>query len=112
KVRASRDPNPAFALPDNGRWALIPEDLTMLRHRGGLPGHPEMAGKTLFLKFHTGPSRPGMPPAAGEAVALKSAGAGEVRVFVVEGEGGLTAGASHGDPHGAWGGGVADVAFA
>ena len=33
-----------------------------------------------------------MPPAAGEALALKLAGAGDVRVFVVEGEGGLTAG--------------------
>jgi transketolase len=111
RVRASRDPNPAFALPDNGRWALIPEDLTMLRHRGGLPGHPEMAGKTLFLKFNTGPSGHGMPPAAGEAVALKSAGAGEVRVFVVEGEGGLTAGASHETRNAAWGLGLSNLVF-
>ena len=36
-----------------------------------------------------------MPPAAGEALALKLAGADEVKVFVVEGEGGLTPGASH-----------------
>src|ERR1017187_4690271 len=66
RLRAARDPNAAFTLPENGRWALAPEDLTMLRHRGGLPGHPEMAGKTLFLKFNTGPSGHGMPPAAGE----------------------------------------------
>ena len=40
RLRAARDPNAAFTLPENGRWALAPEDLTMLRHRGGLPGHP------------------------------------------------------------------------
>ena len=34
-----------------------------------------MEGRTLFLKFHTGPSGHGMPPAAGEALALKLAGA-------------------------------------
>src|SRR5579863_4832921 len=45
RIRAARDPNPAFVLPADGRFALFPEDLTMLRHRGGLPGHPEMAGK-------------------------------------------------------------------
>ena len=84
----------AFAFPDDGRWALTWEELLGLRHRGGLPGHAEMAGQTLFLKFNTGPSGHGMPPAAGEALALKLAGAGEVKVFVVEGEGGLTPGAA------------------
>src|SRR5579864_1984491 len=111
RLRGVRDPNPAFTLPDDGRWALLPEHLTGLRHRGGLPGHPEMAGKTLFLKFNTGPSGHGMPPAAGEAVALKSAGAGEVRVFVVEGEGGLTAGASHETRNAAWGLGLSNLVF-
>ena len=62
-----------------------------------------MEGKTLFLKFNTGPSGHGMPPAAGEAVALKLAGAEEVKVFVVEGEGGLTPGASHETRNSAWG---------
>src|ERR1035441_4472989 len=111
RLRAARDPNPAFALPENGRWALAPEDLTTLRHRGGLPGHPEMAGKTLFLKFNTGPSGHGMPPAAGEALALKLAGAESVRVFVVEGEGGLTAGASHETRNAAWGLGLSNLVF-
>ena len=32
------------------------EDLMMLRRKGGLPGHAEMEGKTLFLKANTGPS--------------------------------------------------------
>ena len=95
RIRSTRDSNPAFAFPDAGRWALTYEHLLGLRHRGGLPGHPEMAGRSLFLKFNTGPSGHGMPPAAGEALALKLAGASGVRVFVVEGEGGLTAGASH-----------------
>ena len=71
RARAERDPDRAFAFPDDGRWALTWEDLLKLRRRGGLPGHAEMEGKTLFLKFNTGPSGHGMPPAAGEAVALK-----------------------------------------
>ena len=111
RIRSTRDQNPAFVLPDGGRWALMPEDLTTLRHRGGLPGHPEMAGKSLFLKFNTGPSGHGMPPAAGEALALKIAGAGDVRVFVVEGEGGLTAGASHETRNAAWGLGLSNLVF-
>jgi transketolase len=53
-----------FAFPDDGRWALTYRDLAKLRRRGGLPGHAEMEGKTLFLKWNTGPSGHGMPPAA------------------------------------------------
>ncbi|HEX2193507.1 MAG TPA: transketolase [Candidatus Limnocylindria bacterium] len=100
-----------FAFPDDGRWALTWEDLLKLRRRGGLPGHAEMEGKTLFLKFNTGPSGHGMPPAAGEAVALKLAGAEEVKVFVVEGEGGLTPGASHETRNSAWGLGLSNLVF-
>ncbi len=55
---------------------------------GGLSGHAEMEGKTLFLKFNTGPSGHGSPAAAGEALALKRAGAEGVKVFIFEGEGG------------------------
>jgi transketolase len=100
-----------FAFPDGGRWALTYGDLVNLRHRGGLPGHAEMEGKTLFLKFNTGPSGHGMPPAAGEALALKLAGAGEVKVFVLEGEGGLTPGASHETKNSAWGLGLSNLVF-
>ena len=82
-----------------------------LRRRGGLPGHAEMEGKTLFLKWNTGPSGHGMPPAAGEALALKLAGASEVKVFVVEGEGGLTPGASHETKNSAWGLGLSNLVF-
>jgi transketolase len=111
RIRDARAPDRGFAFPDEGRWALTYEDLLGLRHRGGLPGHPEMAGKTLFLKFNTGPSGHGMPPSAGEALALKLAGAGSVRVFVVEGEGGLTAGASHETRNAAWGLGLSNLIF-
>ena len=52
-----------------------------------------------------------MPPSAGEALALKLAGAGDVRVFVVEGEGGLTAGASHETRNAAWGLGLSNLVF-
>ena len=111
RARAERDPDPAFTFPDDGRWALTWEDLLRLRRRGGLPGHAEMEGKTLFLKFNTGPSGHGMPPSAGEAVALKLAGAEEVKVFVVEGEGGLTPGASHETRNSAWGLGLSNLVF-
>ena len=98
RARVELDGDERFAFPDGGRWALTWEDLLTFRHRGGLPGHAEMAGKTLFFKANTGPSGHGMPVAAGEALALKLAGCEEVRVFVVEGEGGLTPGATLRDP--------------
>lgn len=75
--------------------ALYWEHLLQLRHHGGLPGHAEMEGNTLFFKFNTGPSGHGAPAALGEAMALKHAGASDVRVFAMEGEGGHTAGAHH-----------------
>src|SRR6266508_2828353 len=111
RARAERDENPAFAFPDHGRWALTWEDLLKLRRRGGLPGHAEMEGKTLFIKFNTGPSGHGQPPSAGEAVALKLARSEEVKVFVVEGEGGLTPGASHETRNSAWGLGLSNLVF-
>jgi transketolase len=111
RARADRDPNPAFAFPDDGRWALTWEDLLRLRRRGGLPGHAEMEGKTLFIKFNTGPSGHGQPPSAGEAIALKLAGAEEVKVFTVEGEGGLTPGASHETRNSAWGLGLNNLVY-
>ena len=45
-------------------------------------GHAEMAGKSLFFKYNTGPSGHGAAAAAGQALALKIAGHGGVRVFV------------------------------
>src|SRR5450756_2758214 len=100
-----------FAFPDDGRWALTWEDLLTLRRRGGLPGHAEMAGKTLFFKANTGPSGHGMPFAAGEALALVAAGAGDVKVFTVEGEGGLTPGSAHETKNSAWGLGLSNLVF-
>jgi len=83
--------------------ALYWEDLLKFRRRGGLSGHAEMEGKTLFLKFNTGPSGHGNPAAAGEALALKRAGAAGVKVFAVEGEAGLTPGVVHETLNSAWG---------
>jgi transketolase len=83
--------------------ALYWEDLLGFRRRGGLAGHAEMAGKSLFLKFNTGPSGHGNPAAAGEALALKRAGADGVKVFILEGEGGLTPGVTHEVMNSAWG---------
>jgi transketolase len=111
RARHERSGEEAFAFPDDGRWALTWEWLLQLRRRGGLPGHAEMEGRTLFLKFNTGPSGHGMPPAAGEALALKLAGAGEVKVFVFEGEGGLTPGSAHEVKNTAWGLGLDNLVF-
>jgi len=111
RARHDRSGLDTFAFPEDGRFALTWEMLPELRHHGGLPGHAEMAGKSLFLKYNTGPSGHGMGPAAGEALALKLAGAEEVKVFVVEGEGGLTPGGAHEAKHTAWGLGLSNLVF-
>ncbi len=111
RARHELDADERFAFPDDGKWALTSEWLLRLRRRDGLPGHAEMAGRTLFFKANTGPSGHGMPVAAGEALALRMAGAGEVRVFVVEGEGGLTPGATHETKNTAWGLGLSNLVF-
>jgi transketolase len=100
-----------FSFPHDGEFALTWENLLDFRHRGGLPGHAEMEGRTLLLKFNTGPSGHGMAPAAGEALALKLAGAEDVKVFLVEGEGGLTPGAAHETKNAAFGLGLSNLVF-
>ncbi|HOG47617.1 MAG TPA: transketolase, partial [Anaerolineae bacterium] len=84
--------DPRYLIPGGPERVLAPADLVTFRHNGGLSGHAEMVGKTLFFKFNTGPSGHGSPAAAGEALALKYAGATGVKVFAFEGEGGLTTG--------------------
>jgi transketolase len=92
-----------YAIPQAHSRALYWEDLLGFRRRGGLSGHAEMEGKTLFLKFNTGPSGHGSAAALGVALALKRAGATGTRVFVLEGEGGLTPGVTHEVLNSAWG---------
>jgi len=89
--------------PMGADYTLVWEDLLTLRRRGGLPGHAEMEGKTLFFKTNTGPSGHGFPIAAGEAFALKHAGFDQVKVFAIEGEGGLTPGVVHETKNSAYG---------
>ena len=89
--------------PQKPERILTWEDLLSFRRRGGLSGHAEASGKTLFLKFNTGPSGHGSPAAAGIALALKRAGADGAKVFIMEGEGGLTPGATHETANSAWG---------
>ncbi len=98
-----------FLVPNAEDRQLTWEDLLWLRHNQQLPGHAEMEGNTLFFKFNTGPSGHGMPAAVGEALALKHAGAKDVRVFAVEGEGGHTAGAHHESKNSAWGLGLENL---
>ena len=93
------------------KFQLVWEDLLTLRRNGGLPGHAEMEGKTLFFKFNTGPSGHGSPAAAGEALAFQIAKIPEVKVFAFEGEGGLTTGASHETMNSAWGLGLGNLIY-
>ena len=103
RIRHEQTGDPRYLVPNAEKRQLVWEDLLWLRHNGHLPGHAEMEGKTLFFKWNTGPSGHGMPPAVGEALALKHAGASEVRVFAMEGEGGHTAGAHHESKNSAYG---------
>lgn len=91
-----------FLHPAQAERILRWEDLLKFRRRGGLSGHAEFSGKTLFLKANTGPSGHGSPAAAGIALALKRAGV-DAKVFIMEGEGGLTPGATHETANSAWG---------
>lgn len=93
------------------KFAVLQEDLARFRRHGGLSGHAEMEGKTLFLKWNTGPSGHGLPAAAGQALGLKRAGADDVKVVALEGEGGLTPGASHEAKNSAWGLGLSNLFF-
>lgn len=109
RARHELDGDEDFAFPDDGQWALTWEHLLGFRRHGGLPGHAEMEGRTLFCKWNTGPSGHGMPAAAGEAMALRRAGADGVKVFAIEGEGGLTPGAGHETKNAAWGLGLSNL---
>ncbi|HLZ08610.1 MAG TPA: transketolase, partial [Chloroflexota bacterium] len=103
--------DPRYVVPNAHEFQLTWEDLSKLRRKGGLAGHAESEGKTLFLKFNTGPSGHGSPPSAGEAMALKRAGATGVKVFTMEGEGGLTPGAAHETKNSAWGLGLDNLYY-
>lgn len=103
RLKAARSGDSRYQIVDADRRALYVEHLLGFRRQGGLSGHPEMQGRSLFIKANTGASGHGSPVAAGIAVALKRAGAGSVKVFVMEGEGGLTPGATHETMNSAWG---------
>ena len=111
RLRHAQTGDSKYAVPKAHERALVWEDLLWLRHNAHLPGHAEMEGKTLFFKFNTGPSGHGAPAALGEAMALKHAGAGEVKVFAIEGEGGHTAGAHHEVKNSAYGLGLDNLIY-
>ena len=70
-----------------------------------------MEGKTLFLKFNTGPSGHGSPAAAGRGAGAQARRCAGVQVFAFEGEGGLTPGAVHETMNSAWGLGLDNLYF-
>jgi len=111
RIKYSQTGDQRYKLPMPEKHILYWQDLLRFRRRGGLSGHAEMEGKTLFLKFNTGPSGHGSPAAAGEAVALKRAGALGVKVFAIEGETGLTPGVVHETMNSAWGLGLDNLFF-
>jgi len=111
RVKLAQTGDSRYAVPRAPERMLVWEDLLGFRRLGGLSGHAEMEGKTLFLKFNTGPSGHGSPAAAGEALALKRAGAAGVKVFILEGEGGLTPGATHETLNSAWGLGLDNLYY-
>ncbi len=103
RMKYAQTGDPRYLVPEPDERMLTWEDLSGFRHNQGLSGHAEMEGKTLFLKFNTGPSAHGLPAAAGQAMALKRAGAEGVKVFAFEGDGGLTPGGVHEVQNSAWG---------
>nr|WP_321305888.1 thiamine pyrophosphate-dependent enzyme [uncultured Sphaerochaeta sp.] len=103
RIKYEETKDPKYLVKGGSERTLLWEDLLGFRHHGGLSGHAEATGKTSFLQTNTGPSGHGTPVAAGTAFALKRAGAGEVQVFIFEGEGGLTPGATHETLNTAWG---------
>ena len=111
RIKYAQTKDPRYLVPEPEERMLTWEDLLGFRRNGGLSGHAEMEGKTLFLKFNTGPSAHGSPAAAGEAMALKRAGADGVKVFAFEGEGGLTPGAAHETKNTAWGLGLDNLYY-
>lgn len=111
RAKYERTGDERYAVPHADERQLLWKDLLGFRRRGGLAGHAEMEGKTLFLKFNTGPSGHGSPAAAGEAAALKRAGATGVKVFAVDGEGGLTPGAVHETKNSSWGLGLDNLHY-
>ena len=111
RVKFQQTGDERYLVPDAEERALYWEDLLDFRRRGGLSGHAEMEGKTLFLKFNTGPSGHGSPAAAGAALALKRAGADGVKVLVLEGDAGLTPGAVHETMNSAWGLGLDNLYY-
>ena len=111
RIRYEQTGDERYLVPNAEERQLTWEDLLTLRHRGGLPGHAEMEGKTLFFKFNTGPSGHGGPAALGEAMALKHACATGVRVFAMEGEGGHSAGCHHEVKNSAFGLGLDNLIY-
>ncbi|MFT7678576.1 MAG: transketolase [Planctomycetota bacterium] len=110
RIMHERTGDDRYLVPDAANRQLVWQDLLTLRNNGGLPGHAEMEGKTLFFKFNTGPSGHGAPAALGEAVALKHAGS-DAKVFACEGEGGHTAGAHHEVKNSAFGLGLDNLVY-
>jgi transketolase len=111
RVKQQQTGDSRYLVPEPHERMLTWEDLLLFRRHKGLSGHAEMEGKTLHMKFNTGPSAHGSPAAVGQAIALKRAGAEGVRVFAFEGEGGLTPGAVHESLNTAWGLGLDNLHY-
>ena len=54
RIKYNQTKNKKYLSFNGEELQLVWQDLLKLRKNGGLPGHAEMEGKTLFFKFNTG----------------------------------------------------------
>lgn len=82
------------------KLAILPEDLLEFRRQGSkLDGHAVTT--TGMISYNTGPSGHGFPASLGIGIAADHANA-PFKIFVLEGEGGLTPGGTHEAQNAAW----------
>jgi len=90
RVRHEWTKDERYAFPFGGKFALTWEDLLLLRRNQVCPVMPRWRARRSPQVEHRTIPVTALPPTVGQPFALKIAGAEEVKVFAVEGEGGLT----------------------
>ena len=103
---------PAFAFPDDGRYALTWEDLLdAAPQRRALPATPRWRARRCSSSGTPAPRATACPRRRARRWRSSAPAASEVKVFAIEGEGGLTPGASHETRNTAWGLGLDNLVF-
>ncbi len=89
RVKYAQTGDPRYALPWGREETLFWEDLLQFRRHGGLSGHAEMEGKTLFLKVQHGAIGARRPGRGGRGAGIE-AGWGRGRAGLFHGGRGRT----------------------